>query len=82
MTKQAQELFTRLMNGRLINREKALKEFGCKNLTACVSELRKHGVRFQQYNTYYDPFFKDIVRDAQYFMKPADRKHNHLNITI
>lgn len=82
MTYQAQEFFRRLMDGRMINREKALKEFGCKNLTACVSELRKLGVRFHQYNYWYDQFSKSMVRDAQYFMKPSDRKYNNHFISI
>lgn len=76
LTPQAIELYSRLMNGRLINREKALKEFGCKNLTARISELRKSGIRFCQYDRYFDTFCKDIVRDAHYYMKVADRKYN------
>lgn len=76
MTPQAYEIYSRLMEGRLLNREKALKEFGCKNLTARISELRHCGVRFQQYNNYYDTFCKDIVRDAHYYMRVSDRKYN------
>lgn len=60
------------MDGRLLDRERAMLLFGTQNLTARMTALRKLGVQF---NTYYFPQ-KNITRIASYGMSPEQRRNN------
>lgn len=69
---QIQNIYCYLMDGRLLDRERAMLLFGTQNLTARMTALRKLGVQF---NTYYFPQ-KNTTRIASYGMSPEQRRNN------